>query len=134
MSNPDDPRTWAAKAESDLLNIRNNLVAARVPWDTVCFHAQQAAEKMLKAALVARGRNVARVHDLVALLAEAIAAGSPLASLEADCRLLTPYSVLLRYPGMSAEPSEHEGRAAVAAAERLCRRIRQALGDEGVAL
>ena len=25
MSNPDDPRTWITKAESDLLNIRNNL-------------------------------------------------------------------------------------------------------------
>jgi hypothetical protein len=41
MSNPDDPRTWVAKAESDLLNISNNLSAERVPWDTICFHAQQ---------------------------------------------------------------------------------------------
>lgn len=32
---------WLAKAENDLLNIRNNLHASRVPWDTVCFHAQQ---------------------------------------------------------------------------------------------
>jgi hypothetical protein len=40
MSNPDDPRTWIAKADSDLLDIHNNLASARVPWDTVCFHAQ----------------------------------------------------------------------------------------------
>jgi hypothetical protein len=31
---------WLAKAESALLNIENNLAAKRVPWDTVCFHAQ----------------------------------------------------------------------------------------------
>lgn len=31
---------WLAKAEHDLLNIKNNLTAAEVPWDTVCFHAQ----------------------------------------------------------------------------------------------
>lgn len=43
MSNPDDPRTWAAKAENDLLNIHNNLNAEQVPWDTICFPAQQAA-------------------------------------------------------------------------------------------
>ena len=33
MSNPDDPRSWLAKVENDLLNIRNNLQAALVPWD-----------------------------------------------------------------------------------------------------
>ena len=44
--------SWLAKAEHDLLNIRNNLSAVQVPWDTVCFHAQQAAEKCLKALLI----------------------------------------------------------------------------------
>ena len=127
MSNPDDPRTWVAKAESDLLNIRNNLNAEQVPWDTVCFHAQQAAEKMLKAVLVSRGQAVTRTHDLMALLAEAVAAGAPLESLEPDCRLLTPYAVMLRYPGAAGEPSEEEGRQAVAAAERICEHLRAAL-------
>ena len=46
MNNPDDPRTWIAKAESDLLNIRNNLRAEQVPWDTICLHAQQAGERI----------------------------------------------------------------------------------------
>ena len=55
MNNPDDPQTWIAKAENDLLNIRNNLSAPQVPWDTICFHAQQAAEKLLKAFVVSRG-------------------------------------------------------------------------------
>jgi len=127
MSNPDDPRTWIAKAENDLLNVRNNLNAEQVPWDTVCFHAQQAAEKMLKAFLVARGRVVSRTHDLVALLAEAVAVGGPLDSLEADCRLLTPYAVLFRYPTAGEDPSEQEGRRAVAAAERVCEQVRAAL-------
>ena len=127
MNNPDDPQTWIAKAESDLLNIRNNLDAERVPWDTICFHAQQAAEKMLKAFLVSRSQAVSRTHDLVALLAEAVAAGGALEALEADCRLLTPYAVMLRYPGVPGEPSEQEGRQAVAAAERIYERVRTAL-------
>lgn len=32
-------RQWFRKAESDILNIRNNLAADKVPTDTVCFHA-----------------------------------------------------------------------------------------------
>jgi HEPN domain-containing protein len=127
MSSPDDPRTWAAKAESDLLNIRNNLSAERVPWDTICFHAQQAAEKMLKAFVVSRGQAVSRTHDLVALLAEAVGAGGPLEALEADCRLLTPYAVMFRYPAIESEPSEPEARQAVAAAERIYQGVQAAL-------
>ena len=58
MSGPEtDYRAWMAKAEHDLLNIENNLAAARVPWDTVCFHAQQAAEKLLKGSWSTMGRQ-----------------------------------------------------------------------------
>lgn len=45
-------RQWLAKAKNDLLNADNNLKADEVPYDTVCFHCQQAAEKLLKAYLV----------------------------------------------------------------------------------
>ena len=64
--------SWLRKAENDLLNIENNLSAKRIPWDTVCFHAQQAAEKFLKAYLVHRGVEIKRTHDLVALLSVAV--------------------------------------------------------------
>lgn len=124
MSNPDDPCTWITKAENDLLNVRNNLAAERVPWDTVCFHAQQGAEKILKAFLVSRGQAVRRTHDLVVLLAEAIAAGARLEELAEDCRSLTPYAVLLRYPGTGIEPSEQEARQAADVAERICERVK----------
>ena len=127
MSNPDDPRSWVAKADNDLLNVRNNLSAEQVPWDTVCFHAQQAAEKMLKGFLVSRGQAVSRTHDLVALLADAIAAGGALEELEGDCRSLSSFAVMLRYPGTADEPSERDARQAVAAAERICERVRALL-------
>lgn len=60
-------QAWIAKAESDVLNIENNLAADRVPWDTVCFHAQQAGEKFLKALLVYHGQRAPHIHDLVPL-------------------------------------------------------------------
>jgi HEPN domain-containing protein len=45
-------RQWVRKADNDLLDADNNLRSERIPFDTVCFHCQQAAEKCLKAALV----------------------------------------------------------------------------------
>ena len=63
MNDPDDWREWLAKASNDLLNIDNNLRSQAIPWDTVCFHAQQAAEKLLKAwraARPCRGRMICR--------------------------------------------------------------------------
>ncbi len=110
---------WIRKAESDLLNIRNNLAAAEVPWDTVCFHAQQAAEKLLKAVLAAHRKTPPRIHDLVALLTACVEVAPTLRVLEDDCRALTTYATAARYPLPLAEPSAEEGRAMAAAAERV---------------
>lgn len=70
MSGPDlEYSAWLTKAQNDLLNIENNLAGKQIPWDTVCFHAQQAGEKLLKAFLVHHDQMPPRTHDLVALLA-----------------------------------------------------------------
>lgn len=59
---------WIAKAENDLLNATHTLtLGSRCPTDTVCFHAQQCAEKYLKALLSFRGSDFAKTHDLEAL-------------------------------------------------------------------
>ena len=43
-------RGWFLKAESDLITARH-MVESDGPYDTACFHAQQAAEKYLKGLL-----------------------------------------------------------------------------------
>ena len=119
MNDPDDWRAWIAKATNDLLNIDNNLKSSAVPWDTVCFHAQQAAEKALKALLVARGEIVPRTHDLSALLGRCAALGFAVDELWDECGQLQPYSVLIRYPGAPFEPDAAEGEGAAEAARRV---------------
>ena len=79
-------RTWLAKAENDLLNIENNVKASEIPWDTICFHAQQAAEKFLKAFMVFHGQRLVRTHDLVALLAACVPLNSSLTTRQQDCQ------------------------------------------------
>ena len=61
-------RQWVEKAEHDLLNIENNLAANDIPWDTVCFHAQQCTEKYLKAVLAWKRVEFPKTHDLRVLL------------------------------------------------------------------
>lgn len=51
---------WVQKAEGDLTTARRELRARSAPnYDACCFHAQQCAEKYLKA-LFARSRNSVR--------------------------------------------------------------------------
>lgn len=129
MSDPDDPSAWLAKAENDLLCIRNNLNDAHVPWDAICFHAQQAAEKLLKTFLASHKARISRTHDLLKLLSECAQLNHGLEELREPCVLLNPYSVDLRYPGQGPEPSEQDGHAAVAAAERVRAVLVAALGN-----
>ena len=110
---------WVRKADEDLLNIRNNLAAERVPWSTVCFHAQQAAEKMLKALLVLHGVQPRKTHDLYALLADCAAFDQTIVELHESCRAMDPFSVDVRYPDPLAEPDESEARAALRAADHV---------------
>ena len=39
---------WLEKADHDLVTAKQTLLLPDGPTDTVCFHAQQAAEKALK--------------------------------------------------------------------------------------
>ena len=41
-------KAWFKKAENDLINAENTIKMESPPTDTICFHAQQCAEKYLK--------------------------------------------------------------------------------------
>jgi HEPN domain-containing protein len=117
------------KAKSDLLNIRNNLRAEDIPWDTVCFHAQQAAEKALKAFLVARGETPPRSHDLVFLLARCEPYDGSLETLADGCEQLTYFGIHVRYPDDTYEPQESEARELARLSMDLVAAIDTRLGD-----
>ena len=105
-------RQWFRKAESDLLNIRNNLAADNVPTDTICFHAQQAIEKFLKGALIANGRNIAKTHDLVKLLTDVVDVVPELSPYEEQFEEISEYGVGARYPDDFCEPTFKEAQQA----------------------
>lgn len=94
-------------------------MAQRVPWDTVCFHSQQAGEKFLKAFLVYHGRTAPHIHELIPLLAECRDIDSSLEVSETDCRNLSRYAVVARYPADLFSATEEEARPLVEAARRV---------------
>lgn len=114
-----DVEMWLSKAANDMLNIENNLHFDEVPWDTICFHAQQAVEKTLKALLVSKGVTAPRIHDLVVLLTHVAHYEPTVSDLEEDCRNLTYFAVNTRYPDDLFEPDETDGRSMVEAAKRV---------------
>lgn len=60
-----DPFAWVARAEEDYRLAQSALRRKQPLLYGVCFHAQQCAEKYLKALLVSRGRDFPKTHDLV---------------------------------------------------------------------
>ncbi len=119
-------RQWVEKAEHDLLNIENNLAASEIPWDTVCFHAQQCTEKYLKALLTLRGIEFPKSHDLTELVA-LIPADLHLDVSPAIFEELNPYAIETRYPGLWEPIEREDGIRAVDSARRVREAVRALL-------
>lgn len=111
------PAQWITHAESDLKLGRLGADDPSVLREQVCFHAQQAAEKALKAVLLSREIEFPYTHDIKGLLkiAETNAVAIPPAIKQAA--LLTPYAVETRYPGDWMDITESDVQEALQIAE-----------------
>jgi HEPN domain-containing protein len=100
-------REWVDKAEGDFATARRELRARRLPnYDAACFHAQQCAEKYLKAFLQEHGAGIPKTHNLVDLLDLALRLDVHLEPWRNSLVALSPYGVLYRYPGEAASKTE----------------------------
>ena len=115
---PKGALAWYAKAEGDLLNIQNNLACSKVPWETLVFHAHQAAEKYLKGLLAAHSSNIAKTHDLAALIRECSRFLPALSGFEFESAAVSALYLSSRYPE-TTEPTEADARRALALALKI---------------
>jgi len=112
---------WVEKAEGDYAMLeRESRVRKDPSYDGICFHAQQCAEKYLKARLSEAGIGFAKVHDLVALLDQALEVEPMWEAYRTDLAFLSDFAVSFRYPGESAD------REDALDARRRCRLFRKA--------
>lgn len=97
MKNREDlARGWWRKGDSDLENARMCVEAGR-SLDTACFHAQQAAEKYLKAYLSLRQVDFPLLHNLAALVEICKGEDESFSQVRPSAESLTPYAVEARY-------------------------------------
>jgi HEPN domain-containing protein len=115
---PTDASNWLQFAHDDLAAARTLLSDPDIPSRIACFHAQQAAEKALKALLVASSIPFKKTHDLVVLAGlQDAEVGAELASI--DLLLLHPWAVEGRYPGDLPDATDAEAAEVVSTASTL---------------
>jgi HEPN domain-containing protein len=113
---PGTPQDWLRYAESDLALARARK-SPRMLYQHLCFHAQQAAEKALKAVLLSRGMSFPRTHDL-AFLMDMLSQKVTMPPAIIDLPSLTKYAVQERYPGEGLTVTKNHRSTAVALAEQ----------------
>jgi len=118
---------WVSKAEGDYVCVQREWRARKHPnYDALCFHAQQCAEKYLKAYLQESNLSVSRTHNLIALLEPLLTDNPPLEMLREALLQLNIYSVAFRYPGESA--LREDARSARSLCEYVRKTLRRHLG------
>jgi HEPN domain-containing protein len=97
---------WIEKAEKDLATASREIRVREVPnYDAVCFHAQQCAEKYLKAILQERSTPFSKTHNLTALLGLLTPIEPSWELMRPNLERLNVFAVHVRYPGESADKS-----------------------------
>ena len=117
---------WVVKGEHDLVAAQQILLLETAPTDTVCYHAQQAVEKIFKAFLIQKGIEFYKTHNLLILLE--LLQDTELDYYRAVCELLTSYAVESRYPGDYIEPGREEAEEALRAASEIFELVKCKLG------
>lgn len=110
---PESPQAWLQRSRSDLVLGRTARDTPEVLLEDACFHAQQCAEKALKALLIDQGIAFPRTHVLETLLDLLRAAGVDVPAEVDEAFVLTQYAVETRYPGEWEPITDQEARSAL---------------------
>ena len=110
---------WLARAEHDLRVAEFLLTMPDPPPESIGFHAQQCAEKALKAYLTLRRVRFERRHDLNYLIDLCTPLDSAFDQLRSEADELTPYAVEYRYPDALPLLSLDAARSTVETANRI---------------
>ena len=113
---------WLQRAESNL-EIARRARGGKVRLEDLCFEAQQAAEKALKALLIHLSGDYPKVHAFTLLL-ERLEQYVPVPESVREVVELSDYAVQIRYPGDYYPVSEDEYERAVELAERILAWVR----------
>jgi HEPN domain-containing protein len=128
MADPAIISEWLNKASEDLRFAEANLNDGSEFYSRLCFHFQQAAEKYLKAFIIAKELPFIKVHDLVNLLKVCTAHDPTLAILRDECIELNAAYIETRYPvhwptDYTRDTAERSLAAVKSIAKSVCSRL-----------
>lgn len=122
-----EAREWLERAELDLRLSERALNVPPALAGGAAYHAQQAAEKALKAFLAAHDQTFPFTHNLNALLPLCTALDTDFGQFAGTANSLTPYATQFRYPGGPIEPAEADAEQGLEEAARLVGFVRRRL-------
>lgn len=125
---------WLAYGDEDLRLARHGLsLPSGCPYRLIAYHAQQCAEKYLKAYLVFHRIDFPYTHNIARLLELCAGQDERVEALH-EAEELTPFAVTARYPGEDEAVTEEEARHAIEIAALVRHTVRTALAQEGMTL
>jgi HEPN domain-containing protein len=95
---------WIKFARTDLRIAKSSLELSSEFKSVAAFHAQQSAEKIIKAYLTLKKVRTPKSHDLELLVSEVAKVNPELAKLILQAKNLTIYAVTYRYPDAERKP------------------------------
>jgi len=111
MSPAEQAARFLKKAAEDEAVLDLILASDKISDDVVGFHAQQAAEKLLKALLSSLGIAFRRTHDLRGLIEALQDGGCAVPEALVAIEVLTPYGTLYRYEDLDGSPAFDRARS-----------------------
>jgi HEPN domain-containing protein len=116
---PTDPREWLNRAHSNLALAHADNTGAVL--EDLCYEAQQAAEKAVKAVFIRRAVRFPYIHDLDQLLQLLEQNGLKIPRYVKDSKELTRFALVTRYPGSSGPVTRRSYRRALRIADGVVR-------------
>lgn len=126
-------RQWLNQADEDIRLARHAFtLSSSRPYKLIAFHAQQCAEKCLKAFLAFKKVDFPYTHNISVLLETGSEHAAWMQDLR-DAEILTDYAVTVRYPG-AERVTKKDAEAAVKTALKVRSVVRKALRQSGLRL
>ena len=122
--NIDFSRGLLIKAHNDMKVVAIG-VEHDAPLDVMCFHLQQAAEKLIKALLASKNVNYPLTHDLDVLIEHALPLFPELVDFREPLLSFGPYAVEMRYDDEIYPEDDEvaEGQKTVLALAKIVERL-----------
>jgi len=117
--------SWVEKGNRDLITAKKLLKESGFK-NIICFHAQQACEKILKGYLIHFNREYPKTPDIENLIELLLGFDPELKNWKENAAILSSYAVGIRYPDFDI-PTQEDTEKAVEFSEEIFNYISQLL-------